>query len=74
MNSCLSYYNSTGKDCSSFNVRHDGNCCFLKSKRPGDDGVELAMGNWWVMRRPDWYLGKYDDREVILNIHDEWFS
>ena len=58
MGSCLSYNENTDTVCRLFNVMHDGSFCNLKNKKPGDDGVELLTGNWWGMRRPDWYLGE----------------
>ena len=58
MSSCLSV-NKTGKVCRSYIVRRDGKFCSLKGKRPGEDSAEVRINNlYWVLRRPDWYLGE----------------
>ena len=62
MEKCLSYDgdNTTSRRCRSFNIQHSGNVCELNYLRPGDSGVTVESNpDWWVMRRPDWYLSEF---------------
>ena len=46
--------------CRSFDIQKSGNTCNLKMMRPGDPGVTAwSSPDWWVMRRPDWYLSEF---------------
>ena len=62
MDECLGYHsdNTASQRCRSFNIQRSGNVCNLNYLRPGDPGVAAERNpDWWVMRRPDWYLGKF---------------
>ena len=62
MEKCLGYHsdNTASIKCRSLNIQHSGNVCELNYLRPGDPGVTVESNpDWWVMRRPDWYLSEF---------------
>ena len=61
MERCLGYHSdhTASLKCRSFNIQRGGNVCGLNYLRPGDDGVAVESSpDWWLMRRPDWYLSE----------------